>query len=182
MTFRRSSIAAGFALVLAADAAQAQQTTTPQPDTRPRQGAERDGRGMRGMRPGRALMRGITLTDAQKQQVRAIDQKYQSQTQSLRESLRPAMQEARAARQRGDTTAARRAWDRTADQRRQLTALQERRIAEVRGVLTAEQQRQFDANRAEMKSRMEERQREGRDGAHRSGRRGGRGARGPARG
>ena len=174
MTFRRSSAAVGLALVLAAGAVQAQQTT---PDERGgRRGAPREElRGQRG--PGRQgpLLRGITLTAAQQEQLRAINQKYAAEGRPLREAMRPAMQEARAARQRGDTAAARRAWARTATQRQQALALQERRTAEVRGILTAEQQRQFDANRAEMKTRMEERGKELGEGGRRGGRRGFRG-------
>jgi len=159
MTFRRSSAAAGLALVLAAGAVQAQQPTRPtRPDARPRAGAQgQDGREMRRMQPGRALLRGVTLTDAQQQQMRAINQKYQGEEQTLRTAMRPAMDEARTARQRGDSAAARAVRERTADQRRQFAALQERRVAEVRGVLTAEQQRQFDANRTEMQARTQER-------------------------
>jgi len=95
--------------------------------------------------------------DAQQQQMRAINQKYQGEEQTLRTAMRPAMDEARTARQRGDSAAARAVRERTADQRRQFAALQERHVAEVRGVLTAEQQRQFDANRTEMQARMQER-------------------------
>jgi Spy/CpxP family protein refolding chaperone len=178
MTFLRSSAAVGLALVLAAGAAQAQQTN-PQgrPDGRARAGAQ----GMRGgMGPGRALLRGIELTTQQRERLRAIDQKYQAEGKPLRDAMRPAMEEARAARQRGDTVAARQAWERTADQRRQTMALQERRLAEVRGILTAEQQRQFDANRAELKTRMEQRRAEGGRGGEHRGRQGRHG--GPGRG
>jgi Spy/CpxP family protein refolding chaperone len=164
MTFRRSSAAVGLALALAAGVAQAQQPA--QPDGRPRAGAARGGRATGRMQPGRALLRGITLTDAQKQRMRAINEKYRTEGKSLRESMRPAMEEARAARQRGDTAAARQSFARTADQRRQFTALQERRVAEVRSVLTADQQRQFDANRTELQSRMQERRSDARGKGH----------------
>jgi protein CpxP len=178
MTFRRSSSVLGLALVLAAGVAGAQQPTPP--TDRPEAGATRGGRGMNGRGPGRAVLRGITLTDAQQERLRAIDQKYRAEGQAMRAQLRPAMQEARAARQRGDTAAARRAWQGTDAQRREMAALQQRRLAEVRGVLTAEQQRQFDANRAEMQARVRERTEGGRDGRHErhEGRRGGRGRNG----
>ena len=160
MTVRLSSAVAGLALVLTAGVAQAQQTTPTQPNGRPEAGMQR-GRGMRDGMGARGLLRGVNLTDEQKQRVRAIHEKYQNEGKGVRESLRPAMEEARAARQRGDSAAARKAWDRTADQRRQLVALQERQMSEVRGVLTAEQQRQFDANRTAMQARMKERRAEG---------------------
>jgi Spy/CpxP family protein refolding chaperone len=135
----------------------------------------RGGRGMNGGGPGRAMLRGISLTDAQKERLRAIDRKYRSEGQAARAAMRPAMEEGRAARQRGDSATARRAWQGTDAQRRQMAALQERRLAEVRGVLTAEQQQRFDANRSEMQARMRERGAGGRDGHGRGGRRGGRG-------
>jgi Spy/CpxP family protein refolding chaperone len=159
MTFRLSTAAAGLALVLTAAAAQAQQTTPAEPNRRPSPEMQ-GGRGTRGG-PERMLLRGVTLTPEQQQRVRAINEKYQAEGRPLREALRPAMQDARSARQRGDSAAARKAWERTAEQRRGLTALQERRVTEVRSVLTAEQQKQFDANRTAMQSRMQERRDQG---------------------
>jgi Spy/CpxP family protein refolding chaperone len=173
MTFRRSPSILGLALVLVAGVAGAQQPS-PRAD-RPHAGEMRGGRGMNGGGPGRAMLRGISLTDAQKERLRAIDQKYRSEGQAARAAMRPAMEEGRAARQRGDSATARRAWQGTDAQRRQMAALQERRLAEVRGVLTAEQQQRFDANRSEMQARMRERGAGGRDGHGRGGRRGGRG-------
>jgi Spy/CpxP family protein refolding chaperone len=176
MTILRSSAAAGLALMLAVGAAQAQQPTTPpaRPDARVEGPMMRGQRGPRGeMGPGRALFRGIELTAQQKEQMRAIAGKYQTQTKSLRESTRPAMEEARAARQRGDTVAARKAWERTTAQRQQMVALQERQMTELRGILTADQQRTFDANRTAVKARMDERRAEGgRQGGRQGGRRG----------
>lgn len=160
MTHRRPSVAVALALVLAAGAAGAQ-TPAPRADSagraRPGWDAGEGGRETRRMAPGRALLRGVTLTSAQKEQLRAIDEKYRTEGRALRDAMRPANEEARAARQRGDTAAARQAWARNADQRRQFAALQERRVGEVRGMLTAEQQRQFDANRSELQARAEER-------------------------
>ena len=164
MTYRRPSVAVALALVLAAGLAGAQ---APAPrdaragDARPGWDSGQGGRQMRRMPPGRALLRGVTLTTAQRDQIRAIDEKYRAEGRALRDAMRPAADEARSARQRGDTAAARQAWARTADQRRQFTALRERRVAEVRRVLTAEQQRQFDANRSELQARAEERRGDG---------------------
>lgn len=147
------------ALVAAAGAvANAQSTVAPQPDTRaPR--AQHDttfkgrvGRG-RGERNGeiRGAFRRLNLTDAQKSQMKAIHQKYQPQTKPLIESMRAAMDNGRAARQRGDTAAARTAIAGTADARSKLEALREQERAEVRAILTPEQQKTFDANAASRK-------------------------------
>lgn len=102
----------------------------------------------------RGLFRGITMTDAQRSQLKAIHEKYRPQAQSIRDSMRPAFQEARAARQRGDTAAAREAWSRTSDARAKLRALHEQALADVRSILTPEQRQQFDQNRAALQSKM----------------------------
>jgi protein CpxP len=127
------------------------------------------GRGMRG------LFRGITLTEAEKTNLKAVGQKYRSQFQTIRQSMRPDFEAARTARQRGDTAAARAAFERTADERAQLQALTERMHVDARAALAPEHRAQFDANVARMKERMANR----RDGGDWSGdRRRGRGERG----
>jgi protein CpxP len=103
---------------------------------------------------GHALFRGITMTDAQRSQLKEIHAKYRPEAQSIRESMRPAFQEARAARQRGDTAAARAAWSRTSDARAKLRALHDQQLADVRAILTPEQRQQFDQNRAALQSKM----------------------------
>lgn len=100
----------------------------------------------------RGLMRGVKPTDAQKAQIKAIHQKYQTQFKSLRESMKPAMDSARAARQRGDTTAARAAFAGTAGTRQQAKTLRQQEVAEIRAVLTPEQQKTLDANIAQRKA------------------------------
>ena len=99
----------------------------------------------------RGAFRGVNLTDAQKTQMKAIQQKYAPQFKPLMESMRPAMTDARAARQRGDTAAARAAFARTADTRGKIDALRQQERNEVRGILTADQQKAFDANVANRK-------------------------------
>lgn len=120
--------------------------------------ADRDDRGDHSMRAPRALMRGVKLTEAQKSQIRAIHQKYQDQFKSIRDANKPAMDEARAARQRGDTAAARAAVQK---RREQLEALHQQELNEVRGVLTADQQKTFDANVQRMQTRHERHGRHG---------------------
>ena len=160
MTKIQTTIAA-LAMVTAFGAvAQAQSTTVPQPRAggarvqsdstwkRGRaNGARKVGRngGMRG------AFRGVNLTDAQKTQMKAIHEKYAPQFKPLMESMRPAMTDARAARQRGDTAAARAAFARTADARSKVEALRLQERNELRGILTAEQQKAFDANLANRK-------------------------------
>jgi Spy/CpxP family protein refolding chaperone len=100
------------------------------------------------------LLRGIKLSDAEKARVKEIRGKYQTETKTLRASLRPAMQDMRAARQKHDTVAIKAAWDRTAADRQKLDALMQRERAEIRTALTPEHQTQFDAN---VKQRAERR-------------------------
>src|SRR5947209_2171997 len=133
--------AVGLALSLgAAGVASAQSTQQPQ---RQEQGE----RGMRRGGPGGELLKGITLTADQK-----------TRLQDLRKSDKPndqvkkAMEDARAARQRGDTAAARAQMQALRQQQR------ERHIAAIRSILTAEQQKQFDANVATWKQHAADRQ------------------------
>ena len=105
----------------------------------------------------RALFRGVNLTDQQKQRIKAINQKYVQQARSIREALRPALQQIRTERQKGDTTAARAVFEKTRPQRDQLRSLREEELREIRSVLTAEQQKTFDQNVAQLKARMEQR-------------------------
>lgn len=105
------------------------------------------------MGPGRDALRGVNPTDAQKAQIKTIYEKYQPQFKSFRDAMKPAMEEAKAARQRGDTAAARAALAKTASTREQAQALRAQETAEIRAILTPEQQKTFDTNVAQMKSR-----------------------------
>lgn len=159
---RLRSAALGLALLAGTTAVAAAQTTAPSaPPTAQRGQAggahQRDGR--RGGQHGRrALLRGVKLTDAQKTQMKAIRARYQPQYKALGESMRPALQEARAARQRGDTAATKAAFARTEGDRARLRALREREQSEVRGILTAEQRVNFDRNVAQLRDRTAKRQ------------------------
>jgi len=101
--------------------------------TEPAQGQSRGGRGMGG-----TLLKDITLTDAQKEQVKTIREKYLPQQVELRKS-------AQATGSMDDAT------------RAKMADLQNKQAAAIRAILTAEQQAQFDKNLAEIKARMEAR-------------------------
>ena len=152
--------------------AQAQSTTT-----QPEQQRRGMGRGDR-VGPNRGLLRGITLSDAEKTRVKAIHTKYQSEAKSLRESLRPAMQEMRAARQKRDSAAVKAAWEKSAGDRQKLQALAERQRTEIRAALTPENQKVFDANAKQLEQRRAEWNGRGKgERGNRAGVRGRRGAR-----
>jgi Spy/CpxP family protein refolding chaperone len=90
--------------------------------------------GMGGM-----LLKDITLTDAQKAQIKTIREKYMPQQMELRKAAQAVG---------GPPDAATRS---------KMMDLQSKQSAEIRALLTADQQVVFDKNAAEMKARMEAR-------------------------
>lgn len=92
------------------------------------QGEMRRGGGMGGM-----LLKDITLTDVQKEQIKTIREKYLPQMVQLRKTAQAV----------GGPDAASRA---------QMADLQSKQAAEIRAILTADQQTIFDSNLAEMKA------------------------------
>lgn len=114
------------------------------------------GRWMQGRRGERGLFKGIKLSDAEKASLKAVRTKYAPEQKQLRESMKPAMQEMRSARQKGDSVAARAAFDRTKDGREKMKALSDRERNEIRSALTPEHQKQFDANAQELAQRRAE--------------------------
>jgi Spy/CpxP family protein refolding chaperone len=104
--------------------------------TEPQQG---QGEGRRGGRMGEWLLKDITLTDAQKEQVKTIREKYLPQQVELRKSVQATG---------GPPDEATRA---------KMMDLQQKQADEIRAILTADQQAVFDKNVAAMKARMAER-------------------------
>ena len=150
----------GLALVVGGAGAAAAQSTRPgnRPDTTQSERGQRGERGERGARrrgpggPEGALLKGITLTDAQKTRLEALRNEQRSEMEKTREQFSAGMKEAREARQRGDTVTARAKMEQV---RTQMNAQRERQVASLRTILTAEQQKQLDANVAEWKERAE---------------------------
>ena len=101
--------------------------------TEPQQG---QGEGRRGGGMGGWLLKDITLTDAQKAQVKTIREKYLPQQMELRK-------QAQAVGGAPDEAT-----------RAKMMDLQNKQAAEIRAILTADQQVQFDKNQAEVKERM----------------------------
>jgi Spy/CpxP family protein refolding chaperone len=145
----------GLALIVGAAGAAAAQST--RPDNRPdaTQGKKGD-RGERGMRrrggPDFALLKGITLTDAQKTRIEALRKEQRTEMVKNRDQFGAVMKEAREARQRGDTVTAR---TKMTQVREQMDKQRERQVASLRTILTADQQKQLDANVAEWKQRAQ---------------------------
>ena len=98
------------------------------------QGEMRRGGGMGGM-----LLKDITLTDAQKDQIKTVREKYMPQQMELRKSVQ-------ATGGPPDEATMKKMMD-----------LSEKQAADIRAILTADQQKVFDANLKEMRDRMEAR-------------------------
>ena len=122
----KAIIVAAIAVVLSAGS-----TSVSEAQTQAQQDETQRGRGMGGR-----ILEGITLTDAQKVQQKAIREKYAPQIMSLRKTA--------------EVTG-------TPMDQTKLQAIQTAQIAELRVILTAEQQVIFDKNVAEMRARMAER-------------------------
>jgi Spy/CpxP family protein refolding chaperone len=124
-----------------------------------RRGGMRGERGGFGGGDGR-LMKDLNLTDAQKTKIKAIHEKYQPQFRTLREQGRTQFESLRAARQKGDTSAAAR--QRFQQQREQFRtradALRKQEQSEVRAVLTADQRAKWDAAAKQREARFKDRQ------------------------
>jgi Spy/CpxP family protein refolding chaperone len=105
-----------------------------QPEPQQGQGEMRRGGGMGGM-----LLKDITLTDAQKAQVKTIREKYLPQQLELRKAVQATG---------GPPDEATRA---------KMIDLQEKQAAEIRATLTADQQKVFDGNLKAMRDRAEAR-------------------------
>ena len=95
------------------------------------QGGGRPGRGMNMQ----ALMKDITLTDAQKTQIDSIQKKYQGERQGLMEAARNGDQEARG----------------------KMRELMTKQTDAIKAVLTDEQKKTFDKNVEEMRANMPQR-------------------------
>jgi Spy/CpxP family protein refolding chaperone len=156
---RKTMTKMGLGLALLVGAATAAAAQSSRPDVRPDTTQGQRGRwgGERGMRRGGprgpgALLKGITLTDAQKTRLQALRKEQEPEMKKSREQFGAVMKEARAARERGDTTTARAKMDQV---RTQMDAQRDRQILSLRTILTADQQKQLDANIAELKQRGE---------------------------
>lgn len=97
--------------------------------------------------------RDLNLTDAQKAQVKAIRQKYQPQNEALRAQAKPFMDAARAARQKGDSATARTNMQKARQVMQGGQSIRTQEMAEIRGILTPDQQAKFDARRKAMSER-----------------------------
>jgi hypothetical protein len=137
-------------LLLSAVAIVPAQQPTPVPAPAPRARAHGNARPQRGKQFEKALLHGVTLSDAEKTNLQAVRAKYAAQRQALHVQLRTQAQNAKAARQRGDT-AALRSIRASLQTERQTLGQAERN--EVRNALTPANQAKFDANLKRVEAR-----------------------------
>ena len=154
----RYALAGAMLLLGSATLASAQQPTHPQ-------GAKgrhaRAAHGMMGAGGTRGLFKGITLSDAEKANLKAVREKYATQQKALREQFKPQMQAAREARQKGDTAALRDLWQKSAGQREQAKQLMLAERNDLRSALTPANQATFDTNVAALQKRLAAREQNG---------------------
>ena len=108
---RRIMTSMGLGLALTVGAAGAVVAQSSRPDTTRPERSDRREQGDRGMRrrggPGGALLRGITLTDAQKTQLETLRKAQRDEMEKNRDQLRAAIKKAREASEKRDTATAR---------------------------------------------------------------------------
>jgi len=141
MMHRIRLVALGAALALGIGASQAQAQS---PDSSRRSHARHESRNggrqeRAAARLGHATFKGITLSDAQQEQIRGINAKYKDQRKAFRA-------DARSDGQRPDSA-----------EMAKVRTLNSQHQAELRAVLTADQQSVFDRNIAEMKDKAKNR-------------------------
>lgn len=113
------------------------------------------GRGA-GMMMDRALLEGITLSEAQQaklQDLRNAERERMEAQRGQQQGPPADMQAIREAREKGDTATANKLM---AEQRARMEARRDEQISAIRGVLTSDQLAQFDANVAAVKKREAE--------------------------
>lgn len=154
MTHIRSALVAALVTLGGAAIAGAQA-----PAQAPAQGTHQHARGQRkfGRQLGKQLFKGIQLSDAEKANVKAVREKYAPQMKALRAQFKPQMQQARQARQRGDTAALKSMWSQTSAQRDQMKKLLESERNDIRNALAPEHRAQFDANVTRTEQRVAKR-------------------------
>jgi Spy/CpxP family protein refolding chaperone len=135
------TLALGALMIVGVAGVSAAQSTTTPPTRAPRSGQMQSRRG-----GGGEFGRDLNLTDAQKAQIKAIRQKYQPQNEALRAQAKPFMDAARAARQKGDTATARSNMLKARQVMDGGKSIHTQEQADIRAILTPEQQAKFDAH------------------------------------
>jgi Spy/CpxP family protein refolding chaperone len=142
------TLALGALMIVGVAGVSAAQSTTTPPTRAPRSGQMQARRG-----GGGEFGRDLNLTDAQKAQIKAIRQKYQPQNEALRTQAKPFTDAARAARQKGDTAAFRSNMEKAHQVMQGGQSFRTQENAEIRAILTPDQQAKWDARQKNMAER-----------------------------
>ena len=160
MTLFRSTLMAALVSVGGA-AVVAAQAPAQAPQQRTEARGARGHRGELGKQLNRQLFKGIDLSSAEKANIKAVREKYAPQMKALREQMKPQLQQARAARQRGDTASLKSMWNASAGQRDQIKKLAEAERNDFRNALAPQNRARFDANVSQLEQRAAKRAAQG---------------------
>jgi periplasmic protein CpxP/Spy len=141
------TLALGALMIVGVAGVSAAQSATTPPTRAQRSGEMRRGGGRGGFGAD------LNLTDAQKAQIKTIRAKYQPQNEALRNQAKPFMDAARAARQKGDTATARAEMLKARNVMQGGQSYRTQENAEIRAILTPDQQAKFDARQKNMAER-----------------------------
>lgn len=114
-------------------------------------------RGHRGAM-GAHLAKKLNLTDAQKDQLKALHRSFREENKAFFDSVRQTRQELRAAKQAGDTAKVESLKPVLQSQREQMKQLHQAQQEKFLSILTPEQRTQFDALKAERDARRQQHQ------------------------
>ena len=116
------------------------------------------GRGAQGLRSMRGIIKQLALTDAQKEQAKAIFQNTRTSTQSIRTQLQDVRQQLRAAQQANDPSRIQALSRQQGELAGQLRVAHAEAASRFRALLTPEQQAKADQLKAERAERWKNRQ------------------------
>lgn len=102
---------------------------------------------------GQKFARKLNLTDAQKQQLRALNKQFREDNKAFFKQVRATMKEARVARQAGDTAKLDALKPTIQAQRGQMKQLRKAQEPKILAILTPEQQAQYQALKAQRAQR-----------------------------
>ena len=122
------------------------------------------GHGGRGGEFGAKLAEKLNLTDAQRQQIRDLQSRFREENKAFFDSARETRQQAKAARDAGDTARLEALKGTMASQREQMKTLRTEQRQRILALLTPDQRAQFEKMKSERKGKHGERHGKGRRG------------------
>jgi len=149
----RKSVFMGLGLALSLAGVAAAQQPADSAHARRERGGQWEGRRGPGGPMG-LLFKDISLSDAQKTQVKQLRDAQRTKFEANRDAMKKQFDQARALREKGDTVGARAIMDKN---RAAMQQARDQEFASIRNILTADQRTQFDKNVADLKQREAQR-------------------------